>query len=158
MATLSRARYFVARDDGTLAPLIAVDELSPSISIDGVPRTITYADTVGMTSLGYAIHPGCYLSLKNNASGALGSGGLDKSPETSVPAFAGNCIVSQLAIGQADHVPEENPVVSKEPNLSASEEQIVPMPSESSSATHEITQITAPSLEVSINFCLPFVE
>ena len=45
-------RYFAARDDGTLTPLIAVDELPSYVQIQGVPRTLTAADTVGMISLG----------------------------------------------------------------------------------------------------------
>ena len=153
MAALSRARYFVARGGGTLAPLIAVDELPPSVTIDGVPRTIDYADTVGMTSLGYATHPGCYLSLKNDGSGVVGLG-RGASPEPSIAAATGDCIFPQLATTRADPVPEENMVASTEPNSSPSNDPVGPVTFEPSSATHDSTQSTAPSSEVSIYFCL----
>lgn len=47
-----RPRYFVARSDGTLTPLIAVDELPDSVRIAGVPATISPAATMNMMSLG----------------------------------------------------------------------------------------------------------
>lgn len=49
---LPRPRYFVARKDGTLTPLIAVDELPCSLRIVGVPATISPAATLNMMSLG----------------------------------------------------------------------------------------------------------
>lgn len=47
-----RPAYFVARKDGTLTPLIAVDELPDSLRIIGVPASITPAATLNMMSLG----------------------------------------------------------------------------------------------------------
>lgn len=47
-----RPRYFVARSDGTLSPLIAADELPDSVRIVGVPATISPAATMNMMSLG----------------------------------------------------------------------------------------------------------
>lgn len=52
MSDSPRPQYFVARGDGTLTPLIAVDELPSSVRIAGVSATMTYADTANMTSLG----------------------------------------------------------------------------------------------------------
>ncbi|GAB1209358.1 hypothetical protein APSETT445_008131 [Aspergillus pseudonomiae] len=45
-------RFFCARPNGTITPLIAVDELPSHISIRGVPRTLSANETQGMTSLG----------------------------------------------------------------------------------------------------------
>ena len=52
MSSSPRPQYFVAREDGTLTPLIAVDELPSSVNILGVPATMTHADTQNMVSLG----------------------------------------------------------------------------------------------------------
>ena len=54
MSDSSRPRYFLVRDDGTLTPLVAVDELPASIRILGVPAVLSYANTQGMVSLGVA--------------------------------------------------------------------------------------------------------
>ena len=50
--TAPRPQYFVSRPDGTLTPLIAVDELPSSVRIMGVPAVITQAGTLNMMSLG----------------------------------------------------------------------------------------------------------
>ena len=47
-----KPRYFAVRDDGSLTPLIAVDELPSYVQIHGVSRTLTAADTNGLISLG----------------------------------------------------------------------------------------------------------
>lgn len=51
-STSPRPQYFVSRVDGTLTPLIAVDELPPSVRIIGVPAVISQAETLNMMSLG----------------------------------------------------------------------------------------------------------
>jgi len=52
MSSSPRPQYFVAREDGTLTPLIAVDELPETVQIAGVPATLSPAGTMNMTSLG----------------------------------------------------------------------------------------------------------
>lgn len=52
MSDSPRPRYFLVRNDGTLTPLVAVDELPPTIRIRGVPAVVSFADTQGMISLG----------------------------------------------------------------------------------------------------------
>lgn len=49
---MSTPQFFVTRPDRTMVPLIAVDELPPSLSLRGVKRSLTPNDTQGMTSLG----------------------------------------------------------------------------------------------------------
>lgn len=49
---IPRPQYFLSRLDGTLTPLIAVDELPSSIRIAGVSAVISQAATVNMMSLG----------------------------------------------------------------------------------------------------------
>ncbi|MCJ1462765.1 hypothetical protein MMC07_001368 [Pseudocyphellaria aurata] len=49
---LPRPRYFLARQDGTITPLVAVDELPDTVRIVGAPATISPAATVNMMSLG----------------------------------------------------------------------------------------------------------
>ncbi|KAJ6083921.1 hypothetical protein N7486_010721 [Penicillium sp. IBT 16267x] len=51
---MTRPAFFCARPGGGLTPMVPLDELPPTISIRGVPRTITPADTQGMTSCGMA--------------------------------------------------------------------------------------------------------
>jgi len=52
MSSSPRPQYFVAREDGTLTPLIAVDELPETVQIAGVPANLSPAGTMNMTSLG----------------------------------------------------------------------------------------------------------
>ncbi|OQE08987.1 hypothetical protein PENVUL_c008G08450 [Penicillium vulpinum] len=54
MATPSRPQFFCTRPDGTLTPLVALDELPTSISIRGVSRNLSAGETQGMTSCGLA--------------------------------------------------------------------------------------------------------
>ena len=49
-----RPLYFLVRNDGTLTPLVAVDELDSSLHILGAPAVLSYANTKGMISLGVA--------------------------------------------------------------------------------------------------------
>lgn len=51
-STIPRPQYFISRLDGTLTPLVAVDELPSSIRIAGVSAVISQAATVNMMSLG----------------------------------------------------------------------------------------------------------
>ncbi|EEP75726.1 predicted protein [Uncinocarpus reesii 1704] len=53
-----RPQFFISRQDGSLTPLVAVDELPPLMSIRGVPRLLSQNETQGMTSLGSANHRG----------------------------------------------------------------------------------------------------
>lgn len=52
MASHPRPHFFLSRPDHTITPLIAVDELPDHIRIDGVPATLSQADTQAMMSLG----------------------------------------------------------------------------------------------------------
>lgn len=60
MDTSLRPQFFISRQDGSLTPLIAADELPQLMSIRGVPRLLSQNDTQGMTSLGSANHRGQY--------------------------------------------------------------------------------------------------
>lgn len=52
MASPLRPQFFCTRPNGTVTPLIAVDELPSHIAIRGVSRALSANDTQGMTSLG----------------------------------------------------------------------------------------------------------
>ncbi|KAL2821942.1 hypothetical protein BJX63DRAFT_175629 [Aspergillus granulosus] len=52
MSSLPRPQFFCTRPNGTLTPLIAVDELPAHITIRGAPRVLSTNETQGMTSLG----------------------------------------------------------------------------------------------------------
>ncbi|EKV07282.1 Zinc finger, CCCH-type [Penicillium digitatum] len=54
MVTTSRPQFFCTRPDGTLTPLVAVDELPSNVTIRGVSRTLNAGETQGMTSCGLA--------------------------------------------------------------------------------------------------------
>ncbi|CAI7580488.1 unnamed protein product [Penicillium crustosum] len=54
MATPSRPQFFCTRPDGTLTPLVALDELPTSVTIRGISRTLNAGETQGMTSCGLA--------------------------------------------------------------------------------------------------------
>jgi hypothetical protein len=44
--------YFLVRNTGEVVPLIAVDELPPSMELLGVPRSLDLEETIGMLNLG----------------------------------------------------------------------------------------------------------
>ncbi|KAI9368774.1 hypothetical protein BJX61DRAFT_198734 [Aspergillus egyptiacus] len=60
MSSLPHPQFFCARPDGTLTPLVAVDELPAHISIRGVPRVLSPHETNGMRSLGTVYFHGVY--------------------------------------------------------------------------------------------------
>ncbi|EED17712.1 conserved hypothetical protein [Talaromyces stipitatus ATCC 10500] len=47
-----RPQFFLVRENDTIVPLIALDELPVEITINGIPRQLGMADTGGMTSVG----------------------------------------------------------------------------------------------------------
>lgn len=47
-----RPQHFITRQNGTMVPLIALDELPATVSLRGVPRTLSPYDIAGMTGLG----------------------------------------------------------------------------------------------------------
>src|SRR5947207_4012484 len=47
-----RPQLFVTRHNGTMVPLIAADELPLTLSLRGVPRTLSPHDVSGMTGVG----------------------------------------------------------------------------------------------------------
>lgn len=54
MPPQQNAKFFCARPDGSLTPLIAVDEFPHGISVGELPRVLAPGDTQGMTSCGLA--------------------------------------------------------------------------------------------------------
>ncbi|KAJ5322214.1 uncharacterized protein N7506_011344 [Penicillium brevicompactum] len=54
MPPSSGARFFCTRPHGSMAALIAVDDLPHGVTIDGLPRVLTPGETQGMTSCGLA--------------------------------------------------------------------------------------------------------
>ncbi|RHZ68756.1 hypothetical protein CDV55_101847 [Aspergillus turcosus] len=58
MSSPLRPQFFCARPNGTLVPLIAVDELPIHVNIRSAPRVLSPGDTQGMTSLG-TVGPRC---------------------------------------------------------------------------------------------------
>lgn len=52
MASPIRPQFFCSRPNGTLTPMIALDELPAHVTIRGVPRVLSPSETQGMTSLG----------------------------------------------------------------------------------------------------------
>ena len=52
MGSHPRPHWFLIRPDNTITPLIAVDELPPSIYIAGVPAAMSLVDTKSMESVG----------------------------------------------------------------------------------------------------------
>ena len=50
--SIPRPQHFIKRIDGSITPLIAVDELPESIRIVGVPAVISQATTLNMVDLG----------------------------------------------------------------------------------------------------------
>lgn len=47
-----RPQFFLVRENDTIVPLIALDELPADFTIPGVSRNLGMADTGGMTSVG----------------------------------------------------------------------------------------------------------
>ncbi|MCJ1404729.1 hypothetical protein MMC11_007955 [Xylographa trunciseda] len=52
LITMPRPRHFIHRADGTMTPLVALDELPDFIQLKNVPAKLSVAETQGMTSLG----------------------------------------------------------------------------------------------------------
>lgn len=52
MSSVPRPRHFITRPDGTMTPLIALDEMPDDVRIINVPTTLTPEQTVGMMSMG----------------------------------------------------------------------------------------------------------
>ncbi|MCJ1282755.1 hypothetical protein MMC26_002080 [Xylographa opegraphella] len=52
LISMPRPRHFIHRADGTMTPLVALDELPDFIQIKNVPARLSVAETQGMTSLG----------------------------------------------------------------------------------------------------------
>lgn len=47
-----RPQHFITRQNGTMIPLVALDELPATVALRGVPRTLSPYDVAGMTGLG----------------------------------------------------------------------------------------------------------
>lgn len=56
MSAPIRPQFFCSRPNGTLTPLVAVDELPTHLSLCGIPRVLSPSETQGMTSLGTVSH------------------------------------------------------------------------------------------------------
>jgi len=54
MAAPNRPQFFCTRPDGSLTPLLAVDDLPPGLTVQGLPRVLNAGETQGMTSCGLA--------------------------------------------------------------------------------------------------------
>ncbi|MCJ1250422.1 mucin 7, secreted [Trapelia coarctata] len=52
MLSVPRPRHFITRPDGTMTPLIALDEMPDDVRIINVSNTLTSEQTVGMMSMG----------------------------------------------------------------------------------------------------------
>ena len=52
LISMPRPRHFIHRADGTMTPLVALDELPEFIQLKNVPAKLSIAETQGMTSLG----------------------------------------------------------------------------------------------------------
>ncbi|MCJ1385666.1 hypothetical protein MMC17_008789 [Xylographa soralifera] len=52
LMSMPRPRHFIHRADGTMTPLVALDELPDFIQLKNVPARLSVAETQGMTSLG----------------------------------------------------------------------------------------------------------
>ena len=52
LASMPRPRHFIHRTDGTMTPLVALDELPDFIQLKNIPARLSIAETQGMTSLG----------------------------------------------------------------------------------------------------------
>ncbi|QKX63606.1 uncharacterized protein TRUGW13939_10777 [Talaromyces rugulosus] len=55
-----RPQFFLGRDDGSIVPLIALDELPPHVSIRGVPRNMSLGEAEDMKNLGQIPWYGVY--------------------------------------------------------------------------------------------------
>jgi hypothetical protein len=64
MSSSLRPQFFCTRPNGTLTPLIAVDELPAHITIHGAPRVLSPNETQGMTSLGAVSTRGQFYSVE----------------------------------------------------------------------------------------------
>lgn len=66
-------QFCVHRPDGTLSPLLALDELPPYVQIMGIPRTMRQNVPTTMTRVATAFHPGRYYSVDAQALNPAGN-------------------------------------------------------------------------------------
>ncbi|KKY25071.1 putative c-x8-c-x5-c-x3-h type zinc finger protein [Phaeomoniella chlamydospora] len=52
MTTLLQPQHFITRENGSIVPVVAVDELPPTVNLQNVPRMLQPHQTNGMTCLG----------------------------------------------------------------------------------------------------------
>lgn len=70
MGSQDRPSFFCSRPDGTLTPLIAVDDLPVTVSVHGVSRVLTPGETQGMFSCGVAAQRTVPWAVDNLVSGS----------------------------------------------------------------------------------------
>lgn len=68
-------QFCVYRPDGTLSPLLALDELPPYVQVLGLPRSMRQTVPNNMTRIATAYHPGRYYSVDAPALNAAGNPG-----------------------------------------------------------------------------------
>jgi hypothetical protein len=61
--------YFLVRTTGEVVPLVAVDELPPSIEIVGIPRSLDLEETIGMLNLGLQHSTGTHYRIVQTTEG-----------------------------------------------------------------------------------------
>ncbi|KAI9768833.1 MAG: hypothetical protein M1840_004647 [Geoglossum simile] len=59
-----RPTFFISRGDGTFTPLIPADELPANMAVLGAPRVMSFAQTIGMTSVGEVTPSGLHYQVK----------------------------------------------------------------------------------------------
>ncbi|RDW81115.1 uncharacterized protein DSM5745_04672 [Aspergillus mulundensis] len=92
MSSSLRPEFFVHRSDGSITPLIAVDELPTNITIHGAPRVLSPDQTNGMLSLGFLKTRGHFYQVE----GAVSANALlqQNTSQTTNPSTAGALVLN----------------------------------------------------------------
>ena len=136
-----RPRYFITRSDGTLSPLIAVDELPSSVRIVGVPAILSPAETQGMMSLGVENHSQHHYTVESLEMSLFAKPSAVEAAAISSPALSDqNYKAPDTKLLQKPVVPDVERVESWRQNVKSIDETQV-----SQSLAHNLTYINLTS-------------
>ncbi|KAL4909038.1 hypothetical protein BDW74DRAFT_174255 [Aspergillus multicolor] len=101
MSSSLRPEFFVHRSDGSITPLIAVDELPANITIHGAPRVLAPNETNGMVSLGFLKSRGHFYQVE----GAVSANVMHQqnTSQTTNPSTAGALVLNNGGNARAEN-------------------------------------------------------
>jgi hypothetical protein len=112
-----KPQYFIYRPNGSMVPLIAMDELPPNVQIRGVSRTLPPCDTAGMMCIGeVAARHGYYVvdvpATQNNTNSILVDRSLSASMHAPATENNTNGSLVDRVLSASMHAPSSEPQIN----------------------------------------------